>query len=60
MQRTVASLRLTVLRLANETPRNAEELANSIIGLEADVCAIRTALRALKEDLAKVKKAVHV
>jgi hypothetical protein len=50
-------LRLTVLRLATESPRVVEDQANSIIGLEADVCAIRSTVKKLESDIQIIKEA---
>jgi len=57
VKKMTMKLRLSMHRLATETPRSTEEQANSIIGLEADVCAIRGALKEIKEDIRKIKEA---
>ena len=51
-------LRLCVYRLTNEAPSAAEAQANSIMGLEADVCAIRATLKAMKDDMWRIKEAM--
>jgi hypothetical protein len=54
----LVKLRLCVFRIATERPHAINEQANSIIGLEADVCAIRKAIKRLQQDVQEIKGAV--
>jgi hypothetical protein len=48
-------LRQSMFQLVNEVPRAAEEQANSIMGLEADVCGIQATLKKMEEEMWRIQ-----
>ena len=59
LKQIVMKLRLAVFRLAHEAPRAAENQANSLMGLEADICAVQQILKQMREDVQRIKEEVE-